>query len=74
MLNLVPSLQLRNTYPGTKFNSLFNSGPVLSIHRRMGLGEGGGGLWRAAGPPKFGQLRFFGQEEKFGLSQFLKKF
>ena len=25
-------------------------------------------------PPKFGQLRFFGQQEKFGQSQFLKKF
>ena len=25
-------------------------------------------------PLKFGQLRFFGQQEKFGQSQFLKKF
>lgn len=25
-------------------------------------------------PPKLGQLRFFGQQEKFGQSQFLKKF
>ena len=24
--------------------------------------------------PKFGQLRFFGQQEKFGQSHFLKKF
>ena len=24
-------------------------------------------------PPKFGQFRFFGQQEKFGQSQFLKK-
>ena len=35
-------------------------------HRRMGRG--------AAASPKFGQLRFFGQQEKFGQSQFLKKF
>ena len=52
MLNLVPSLQLRNTYPGTKFNSLFNSGPVLSIHRRMGLGGGGRGAMEGCRPPK----------------------
>ena len=34
------------------------------------------GVWAggAAAPPKFGQLRFFGQQEKFGQSQFLKKF
>ena len=36
------------------------------------MGKGGGG--GAAAPPKFVQLRFFGQEEKFGPSQFLKKF
>ena len=35
-----------------------------------GAGEGGG----AAAPPEFGQLRVFGQQEKFGQSQFLKKF
>ena len=33
--------------------------------------QGGGG---AAVPPEFGQLRFFGQQEKLGQSQFLKKF
>ena len=45
--------------------------------RRMGRGSGGGG-WAAAlpppPPPEFGQFRFFGQQEKFGQSQFLKKF
>ena len=36
-------------------------------HRRTGReGEGG------CSPPNFGQLRFFGQREKFGQSQFLK--
>ena len=38
----------------------------------MGCGGGGGGGWKA--PLEFGQLRFFGQQEKFGQSQFLKKF
>ena len=38
-------------------------------HRRMGRGGGG-----AAAPPKFGQLGFFGRQEKFGQSQFLKNF
>ena len=33
------------------------------------MGVGGG-----CSPSKFGQLRFFGQQEKFGQSQFLKKF
>ena len=33
----------------------------------------GGGLEGTAAPPTFGQLRFFGQQEKFGQS-FLKKF
>ena len=34
------------------------------------------GVWAggAAAPPNFGQLRFFGQKEKFGQNQFLKKF
>ena len=36
-----------------------------------GPGWGGGG---AAASPKFGQLGFIGQQEKFGQSQFLKKF
>ena len=37
----------------------------------LGVGGRGGG---AAAAPKFGQLRFFGQQEKFGQSQSLKKF
>ena len=39
----------------------------------MGRGDGGDGL-PPPPPPKFGPLRFFGQQEKFGQSQFLKKF
>ena len=39
-------------------------GPVLAIGVRAG-GAGG-----AAAPPNFGQLRFFGQQKKFGQSQF----
>ena len=39
-------------------------------HRRTGRGGAGG----AAAPQNFGQLRFFGQKEKFGQNQFLKKF
>ena len=33
------------------------------------------GVWAggATAPSKFGQLRFFGSQEKFGQSQFLKK-
>ena len=46
---------------------------------RVMMGDGGigvraGGARGAAAPPKFGQLSFFGQQEKFGQSQFLKKF
>ena len=37
-------------------------------------GPGGGGGGGAAVSPNFGQLRFFGQQETFGQSQFLKKF
>ena len=42
----------------------FSASPTLFI----GVQAGG-----AAAPPNFGQLRFFGQQEKFGQSQFLKK-
>ena len=45
-------------------------GFVCHIHRRTGRGGEGG----CSPPPKFGQLSFFGQQEKFGQSQFLKKF
>ena len=38
------------------------------------IGVRAGGAGGAAAPPNFGQLRFFGQEEKFGQNQFLKKF
>ena len=38
------------------------------------IGVRAGGARGAAAPPKFGQLSFFGQQEKFGQSQFLKKF
>ena len=40
----------------------------------IGIGVRAGGARGAAAPPKFGQLRCFGQQEKFGQSQFLKKF
>ena len=41
-------------------------GILCSIcHRRMGQ-EGGGGQGRLQSPPKFGLLRLFGQQEKFG--------
>ena len=61
------------------FISLFGLFAVLNRsvrrrypHRRMGQGGGErGGLQPLS---KFGQLRFFGQQEKFGQSQFLKKF
>ena len=36
--------------------------------RARGAGGGGG----AAAPPTFGQLRFFGQQDKFGKSLFKK--
>ena len=38
------------------------------------IGVRAGGAGGAAAPPSFGQLGFFGQQEKFGQSQFLKKF
>ena len=37
------------------------------------MGQAGGG-GRAATSPTFGQLGIIGQQEKFGQSQFLKKF
>ena len=40
----------------------------------VNIGVRAAGARGAAAPPKFGQLRFFGQQEKFGQSQFLKKF
>ena len=40
----------------------------------MGWGGGPGGGRLHPPPPKFRQLRFFGQREKFGQSQFLKKY
>ena len=40
----------------------------LRLHGR--IGRGGGGEGGCTSPQKkFGQLRFFGQEEKFGQSQ-----
>ena len=36
----------------------------------IGVRAGGGGAGGAAAPPNFGQLRFFGQQKKFGQSQF----
>ena len=49
--------------PVQKIDRRFRETPT---HRRTG----GGGC----SPSNFGQLRFFGQEEKFGQNQFLKKF
>ena len=40
----------------------------------LGIGVRAGGAGGAAAPPNFGQLRFFGQKQKFGQNQFLKKF
>ena len=48
--------------------------PILSILSVSGIGVRAGGARGAAAPPNFGQLSFFGQQEKFGQSQFLKKF
>ena len=47
-----------------------------SIHYHRRMGRGGGGRCSPPPPPKkkIGQLRFFGQQEKLGQSQFLKKF
>ena len=36
----------------------------------IGVWAGGGGGGGAAATPNFGQLRFFGQQKKFGQSQF----
>ena len=43
---------------------------VIAIGRK-GQG-GGGGARRAAVPPNFGQLRFFGQQEKISAKPVLK--
>ena len=40
----------------------------------LDIGVRAGGARGAAAPPNFGRLRFFGQQEKFGQSQFLKTF
>jgi len=45
---------------------------TLSVQVTIGVRAGGAG--GAAATPSFGQLGFFGQQEKFGQSQFLKKF
>ena len=42
---------------------------VIAIGRK---GQGGGGARRAAVPPNFGQLRFFGQQEKISAKPVLK--
>ena len=42
---------------------------VRTVHMHTGRGASG-----AAASPNFGRLRFFGQQEKFGQSQFLKTF
>ena len=47
---------------------------IFVISELYCIGVRAGGARGAAAPPKFGQLRFFGQQEKFGQSQFLKKF
>ena len=47
----------------------FTTQPRNYIGVRAGGGEGG-----LQSPLNLSQLRFFGQEEKFGQSQFLKKF
>ena len=44
------------------------------LHRRTGRGREGGCSPPPPPPPNLRQLRFFGQEEKFGQNQFLKKF
>ena len=42
---------------------------VRTVHMHTGRGASG-----AAASPNFGRLRFFGQQKKFGQSQFLKTF
>ena len=37
---------------------------LVSRPQRIGVRAGGGGARGAAAPPNFGQLRFFGQQEK----------
>ena len=54
--------------------SLSRGAPFLLAVIVRCIGVRAGGARGAAAPPKFGQLRFFGQQEKFGQSQFLKKF
>ena len=40
--------------------------------RGLTIGVWAGGAGRAAAPPNFGQLSFFGQQEKFGKKVFKK--
>ena len=47
------------------YHSVFQLKLYPSINRCMGRGDGEGGLQH---PPKFGQLRRFAQQEKFGQS------
>ena len=43
-----------------------------NCHSHRLTGRGGGGSRRAAVPPDFGQLRFFGQQEKIWAKPVLK--
>ena len=49
-------------------------GAGYSTYTGVWAGGWGGGRGAAALSPKFGQLRFFTQHEKFGQSQLLEKF
>ena len=50
----------------SKVNTLDNTDTETILAFRIGVRPGGAG--GAAAPPNFGQLRFFGQHEKFGQS------
>ena len=44
----------------------------IGVRGGGGGGGGGGGARGAAAPPNFGQLRFFGQQEKIWAKPFFK--
>ena len=58
------SVYVTFTFPFGSFKDEADFEKKKNCHSHRLTGRGGGGSRRAAVPPNFGQLRFFGQQEK----------